>query len=304
MTERHDERHKENAPGEWYVDTHCMDCSAARTVAPGLIVERGGQSVFARQPATPEELTMAWRARLLCPTGSVRTEHPQAQPKDVFPEEMTAGVYRLGYNAEHAYGAHSFLIRRAAGNMMVDSPRWAKPVVKQLEEWGGIAEILLSHQDDVGDADRYAAHFKARVAIHEADRDAAPYADRILEGTEPIALAPDILAIPVPRPHPRQRRLSLGPALPLHRRFTRVEFPAERPQRLSHILLVLVDPAALAPASARLSLRLGVRRPWRQSPPPRWRDAQTSRRTDRADGEAVAGRVRPSTRDAAHRGSG
>lgn len=198
MTERHDERHKENAPGEWYVDTHCMDCSAARTVAPGLIVERGGQSVFARQPRTPEELMMAWRARLLCPTGSVRTEHPQAQPKDVFPEEMTAGVYRLGYNAEHAYGAHSFLIRRAAGNMMVDSPRWAKPVVKQLEAWGGIAEILLSHQDDVGDADRYAKHFKARAAIHEADRDAAPYADHILEGAEPLTLAPDLLAIPVP----------------------------------------------------------------------------------------------------------
>ena len=198
MTERHDERHRENAPGEWYVDTHCMDCSAARTVAPGLIVERGGQSVFARQPQTTEELTMAWRARLLCPTGSVRTEHPLTQPKDVFPEAMTAGVYRLGYNAEHAYGAHSFLIRRAAGNLMVDSPRWAKPVVQQLEDWGGVAEILLSHQDDVGDADRYAKHFKARVAIHEADRDAAPYADHILEGTEPRTLAPDLLAIPVP----------------------------------------------------------------------------------------------------------
>jgi glyoxylase-like metal-dependent hydrolase (beta-lactamase superfamily II) len=192
------ERHPENAPGEWYVDRNCMDCSAARTVAPGLIVERGGQSVFARQPRTSEELMMAWRARLLCPTGSVRTEHPQAQPKDVFPEEMTAGVYRLGYNAEHAYGAHSFLIRREAGNVMVDSPRWAKPVVKQLEDWGGITEILLSHQDDVGDADRYAKHFKARVAIHEADRDAAPYADHILEGSEPAALAPDLLAIPLP----------------------------------------------------------------------------------------------------------
>ena len=192
------ERHPENAPGEWYIDRNCMDCSAARTVAPGLIVERGGQSVFARQPETPEELMMAWRARLLCPTGSVLTEHPVKQPNGIFPEEMTAGVYRLGYNAEHSYGAHSFLIRREAGNVMVDSPRWAKPVVKQLEDWGGITEVLLSHQDDVGDADRYAKHFKARVAIHEADRDAAPYADHILEGTEPAAFAPDLLAIPLP----------------------------------------------------------------------------------------------------------
>jgi len=192
------ERHALNAPGEWYIDRNCMDCSAARTVAPGLIVSRGGQSVFARQPETPEELMMAWRARLLCPTGSVLTEHPAKQPTGVFPEPMTEGVYRLGYNAEHAYGAHSFLIRRATGNAMVDAPRWAKPVVAQLEAWGGLADILLTHQDDVGDAERYAKHFGARVWMHEADREAAPFADRILAGSEPTTLGPDLLAIPVP----------------------------------------------------------------------------------------------------------
>jgi len=58
-------RHPENAPGDWYVDTRCIDCGAARTAAPGLIVERGGQSVFARQPQTADERMMAWRARLL-----------------------------------------------------------------------------------------------------------------------------------------------------------------------------------------------------------------------------------------------
>src|SRR5215469_7235038 len=97
-------RHPENAPGDWYIDTRCTDCRAARTVAPGLIVERDGQSVFARQPKTKEELRMAWRARLLCPTASVRTEtHPDA-PDGVFPEPMTDNVYRLGYNAAHSYG--------------------------------------------------------------------------------------------------------------------------------------------------------------------------------------------------------
>ena len=39
------ERHRRNAPGRWYVDTRCIDCTASRTVAPGLIVARGGQSV-------------------------------------------------------------------------------------------------------------------------------------------------------------------------------------------------------------------------------------------------------------------
>lgn len=42
------ERHPGNAAGNWYVDRNCIDCSAARTVAPDLIVSPSGQSVFAR----------------------------------------------------------------------------------------------------------------------------------------------------------------------------------------------------------------------------------------------------------------
>jgi glyoxylase-like metal-dependent hydrolase (beta-lactamase superfamily II) len=191
-------RHALNAPGDWYVDTRCIDCGAARTVAPGLIVEGAGQSVFARQPASADELTMAWRARLLCPTASVRSERHGEVPSGLFPEEMTNSVYRLGYNAKSAYGAHSFAIRRNGRNAMVDAPRWTGAVVKVLEGWGGLADILLTHRDDVGDAKRYAAHFGARVFVHEADRGAAPFAGEILTGREPIAIYPDLLAIPVP----------------------------------------------------------------------------------------------------------
>jgi len=192
------ERHPSNAPGIWFVDTRCIDCSAAQSVAPGLIVQRDGQSVFARQPETADEIRMAWRARLLCPTASIRTETHMAVPEGLFPEEMTDGVYRLGYNARSSYGAHSYLVRRPTGNVMVDSPRWAKRVVNQLEDWGGLSEILLTHRDDVADADRYARHFGARVWIHSADRSAAPYADQILVGDHPSAIDDELLAIPVP----------------------------------------------------------------------------------------------------------
>jgi glyoxylase-like metal-dependent hydrolase (beta-lactamase superfamily II) len=187
-----------NAAGPWYVDTKCIDCSAARTVAPGLIVRRDGQSVFARQPSTAEELTMAWRARLLCPTASVRSTETGDAPPDVFPEPMTEGVWRLGYNARESYGAHSFAVRRQDGNLMVDAPRWTQRLVALFETWGGLAQILLTHRDDVADADRYAAHFGARVWIHEDDRDAAPYSTDILMGREPTRIAGDLLAIPVP----------------------------------------------------------------------------------------------------------
>jgi glyoxylase-like metal-dependent hydrolase (beta-lactamase superfamily II) len=111
---------------------------------------------------------------------------------------MTEGVYRLGYNSKSSYGAHSFLIQRPGGNALVDAPRWSKQVVTALEERGGLSHILLTHKDDVADAGRYAKHFGARVSIHKADRSAAPYADHILEGHDPIRLDDDLLAIPVP----------------------------------------------------------------------------------------------------------
>jgi len=192
------ERHPENVAGDWYVDRACIDCRAARTVAPGLIVARGGQSVFARQPQTEEELRQAWRARLLCPTASVHAAHAGPAPKDVFPQRLTDGVYRLGFNARASWGAHSFLIRRAAGNLMVDAPRWTQHVVDAVADLGGLAGVLLTHRDDVADAERYARHFAARVFIHEADRRAAPFATDILKGDAPTPLAPDLLAIPLP----------------------------------------------------------------------------------------------------------
>ena len=192
------QRHAENAPGDWYVDTDCINCKAAQTVAPGLIVERGGQSVFAHQPATDDERVLAWRARLLCPTASVHAEQAPTPKTGVFPEPMTDKVWRLGYNARNSWGAHSFLIERSAGNAMIDAPRWTEHVVQTIAQRGGLALVLLTHRDDVADAERYAAHFGARVFIHEEDRDAAPYATDILRGREPTPLGDDLLVIPVP----------------------------------------------------------------------------------------------------------
>ncbi len=192
-------RHKANTPGDWYVDTSCTDCSASRTVAPGLIVERDGQSVFARQPETAEELRMAWRARLLCPTASIRTEQKSSGvPDAVFPEAMTQNVWRLGYNAASAAGAHAFLVQSASGNFMIDSPRWTIHVVDAVQERGGLKGVLLTHRDDVGDAGKYARHFGAEVWIHHDDRDRAPFANHLIRGYEPERITEDLLVIPVP----------------------------------------------------------------------------------------------------------
>ena len=192
-------RNPDSAPGNWYIDTACIDCGASRHVAPKLIVARNGKSVFARQPTTVEEQLGAWRAVLVCPTASVRSETKQPRPKaPIFPQELTEGVWRCGFNARSSFGAHSYFARRPSGNLLVDSPRFATELVHWFEDAGGIAHILLSHQDDVADADKYAARFGAHVWIHHDDRSAAPYATDHLEGESARTIAPGLVAIPVP----------------------------------------------------------------------------------------------------------
>ena len=192
-------RNPDSAPGDWYIDTECIDCGAACHVAPGLIVERNGKSVFARQPETREDRLAAWRAVLVCPTASVRSETKQPRPEArIFPEPITDAVWRCGFNARSSFGAHSYFVTRPSGNILIDSPRHASELVTWFANAGGIAHILLSHQDDVADASKYAERFGARVWIHQHDSHAAPYASDLIEGESERCIVPDLVAIPVP----------------------------------------------------------------------------------------------------------
>jgi glyoxylase-like metal-dependent hydrolase (beta-lactamase superfamily II) len=192
-------RNPDSAPGDWYIDNECVDCGAACHVAPGLIVERNGKSVFARQPKIPEDRLAAWRAVLVCPTASVRSETKQPRPDvRIFPEAITDSVWRCGFNARSSFGAHSYFVTRPSGNILIDSPRYATELVTYFANAGGIAHILLSHQDDVADAGKYAERFGARVWIHRDDRHAAPYASDLIEGESEREIEHGLVVIPVP----------------------------------------------------------------------------------------------------------
>jgi len=197
---RLEDRHPGGAPGPWFVDTRCIDCDAARQVAPGLIVRNPGDgvSLFARQPETPEEVDMAWRATMVCPTRSVGHETIRRPDTPAFPHDLGDEVYRLGHNARSSFGAHSYLVRRPTGNLMIDAPRWTREVVGPVEDLGGISHVLLSHRDDVADADRYAERFGAKVWIHADDHDAAPFATGVINGTDSQTIDSDVIAFPVP----------------------------------------------------------------------------------------------------------
>lgn len=192
-------RNPDSVPGDWYIDTECIDCGAACHVAPGLIEERNGRSVFVRQPATPAEQLAAWRAVLVCPTASVRNEARLARPHgEVFPQAITDNVWRCGFNARSSFGAHSYFAMTPGANVLVDSPRYASELVSWFDRRGGIAHILLSHQDDVADAGKFADRFDARVWIHRDDSHAAPYASDFIEGDCVQEVVPGLVAIPVP----------------------------------------------------------------------------------------------------------
>jgi glyoxylase-like metal-dependent hydrolase (beta-lactamase superfamily II) len=185
--------------GEWYADTRCIACDVARHYAPGLIAaDEEGLSVVVRQPSGPDDEAAMWRAALACPTQSIGTPSRRRSPPGVFPWRLTDDVYLCGYNDEASFGAHSYLAVREEGNLLIDSPRYTRRLVDGVAELGGVAHVLLSHRDDVADADRYAERFGARVWIHEADADAAPYSTDLLVGDDIAVVAPGVRAIPVP----------------------------------------------------------------------------------------------------------
>ncbi|MBW3657995.1 MAG: MBL fold metallo-hydrolase [Actinobacteria bacterium] len=188
--------HPGNVPGAWFVDERCIDCDAVRQIAPDLFDRVDRQSVVSRQPDTPEDEERMWRAALACPTNSVRRSPPLPRPRDLYPHEFAGDVWYCGHNSPDSYGANAFLAVRPEGNVLVDSPRFVRPLVERIEAMGGIDHVLLTHRDDVADADRFAERFGARVWIHREDADAAPFATDVVDGQDPVVVQPGLQLIP------------------------------------------------------------------------------------------------------------
>jgi glyoxylase-like metal-dependent hydrolase (beta-lactamase superfamily II) len=89
-------------------------------------------------------------------------------------------------------------VQNPEGNWLIDSPKYLPFLVGQFEKLGGIRYIFLTHRDDVADAARYAATFHSQRIIHRAERSSQPDAEMVLDGTNPIEVAPQFLAIPTP----------------------------------------------------------------------------------------------------------
>ena len=192
---RLDQVHPANAAGEWYVDTRCIDCDACRQLAPDVFARRAGQSVVVAQPGEVDDVEVQ-RAALACPTQSIGTRTRLPRRRDLFPVEVADGVYYCGFNSEDSFGANAFFAARPEGNVLVDSPRFTRLLAQPLAALGGVDHVLLTHRDDVADAERWADHFGARVWVHVDDADAAPFATDVF--ADAVIVQPGLAAFPVP----------------------------------------------------------------------------------------------------------
>jgi glyoxylase-like metal-dependent hydrolase (beta-lactamase superfamily II)/ferredoxin len=190
----------ENVPGDFFVDSTCIDCDTCRQLAPAVFAEAPDHAFVHHQPDTAEQRHHALQALVCCPTGSIGSsgkDRPQSVLDD-FPLPLEEPVYYSGFNSPKSYGGNSYFIRHPDGNWLIDAPKFLPRLVRRFEALGGVGHIFLTHRDDVADAHLYAEKFGSRRYIHRLELRSQPDAEVVLDGDQPIRLGPEFLVVPTP----------------------------------------------------------------------------------------------------------
>jgi glyoxylase-like metal-dependent hydrolase (beta-lactamase superfamily II)/ferredoxin len=194
------QRLPENVAGDFFVDSTCIDCDTCSQLAPGIFRDHGDQCSVHHQPQTIDETRLAMMALVSCPTGSIGAvqRHDAHIGIDAFPLPLDENVYFCGFTSESSFGAWSYLITRPAGNILIDSPRFATQLLKRIDALGGVSRMLLTHKDDVADHELFHKKFGCERFMHADDGAARLGLEQVIHGTEPFQLDDDLLVIPVP----------------------------------------------------------------------------------------------------------
>jgi glyoxylase-like metal-dependent hydrolase (beta-lactamase superfamily II)/ferredoxin len=189
-----------NIPGDFYVTNACINCDQCRQLAPDVFSEIGDYSAVTKQPDKNAERKKAFHALVSCPTGAIvsQTKEGMAEAINEFPLLVEDNVYYCGFTSRNSFGASSYFITHPEGNWLIDSPRWVPQLARRFEQMGGIHYIFLTHRDDVADAEKYAAHFKADRIIHVLEKNAQPDAEHLIQGMDPVEWHSGFRMIPVP----------------------------------------------------------------------------------------------------------
>ena len=116
----------EDVPGDFFVDSTCIDCDTCRQMAPAVFAEAGDHAfVHAATPNADAASTVPcahWSAARPARSAVSATIDPQAVMDD-FPLPVEDPVFYCGFNSPKSYGGNSYFIRHPAGNWLIDSPK-------------------------------------------------------------------------------------------------------------------------------------------------------------------------------------
>jgi glyoxylase-like metal-dependent hydrolase (beta-lactamase superfamily II)/ferredoxin len=185
----------ENVPGELFVDETCIECDTCRELAPDVFGSlESGQSFVQRQPQDDASWRRALHAVVSCPTASIGAERSARDAARDLPVQLDGPVYRCGYSSESSYGAQSYFLLRQGGSLLIDSPRFAAPLARRLEDLGGVSRMFLTHRDDVADHARFRERFGCDRIIHHDD--AVIDAEILLDGDQEIGPGLRVIHLP------------------------------------------------------------------------------------------------------------
>ena len=122
----------ENVAGNFFVDDTCIDCDLCRQIAPSVFAEESDHSFVHHQPTSPSEIaSRRWLSWLVRPVPSATREKLDSrEAAAAYPELIDENVYFCGYASPNSYGASSYFITRPEGNVLIDSPRFARTLVR------------------------------------------------------------------------------------------------------------------------------------------------------------------------------
>ena len=198
---RIDRKLPKNVPGLFYVDESCIDCDACRILSPSCFSRINEQSIVYHQPSNETERFQALQALIACPTASIGSSEKfdLKEAQRSFPILIDENVYYCGYLSSDSYGAASYFILRKEGNILIDSPRFNRPLVERLRELGGIRYLFLTHRDDVADHSKFQKEFGCKRVMHQEDISIETRDIEIkIKGDQEIRDFPDFLLLPVP----------------------------------------------------------------------------------------------------------
>jgi glyoxylase-like metal-dependent hydrolase (beta-lactamase superfamily II)/ferredoxin len=197
------QRLPENVPGDFFVDSTCIDCDTCSQLAPSIFRDHGDQCSVHHQPTDSYETRLALMALVACPTGSIGAteKHDAHIGIDAFPMQIAENVYYCGFTSESSFGGWSYLIERPSsegGNVLIDSPRFASQLVQRINKMGGVQKMLLTHKDDIAAHDLFQQRFDTSRTMHKNDGAVRLGIEQVIEGENAIDLGSDLLAIPTP----------------------------------------------------------------------------------------------------------